>query len=419
MVTKKDLEVEIAWTERVWEAINKTFEETLAWAHHDLHRAKDSLNEEMQRAAMLEVFLVEDYAPPAEQQEPDEVAYATQDKEPQKPVASQTLEGGSLMTQETTTSSGRNLWQWLALGIFVVIGALILSSLWFGEPVDWNNWRNSDQASVDQSIDDSANNNDQAVIDDLKLRLAMLEDNINPQVITTAIGDVDSSVAQCPSVGEASMLIAHNEGALVREGGRNSGEEACLFEWRDDLAPSDTIWCPDGWACELDTVGPNGYYYFGGGGSYEIDAGSFRLIAAYPDGDPIHSPCAALANSRDFLAFSGEPAASWKLYPGNFSCEGEDTGVPPAAVDNGSQPDNTGNTCPAKDQAQLVANKVGGYANEWHRLNEGQWKRASDSTGATLDTPWGTLNVWNGSKTINTHKGQSAFGYEATWNCGK
>jgi hypothetical protein len=211
------------------------------------------------------------------------------------------------------------------------------------------------------------------------------------------------AVAQCPDVTEASTLIAGDPAALVREGGRNlPGEEPCLFETRTNFTEGGTVTCPDGWACELDTVGPNGYYYFGGNGSYQIDAGSFRLQAAYPVDDPIQDPCSALANSLDFLIFEGADP-NFQLLPGNF---GPCTNLP-------SQPPHS-NTCP-NTAADVVAALGGSSANEWTRLNDGQWKRNS-SVKANLSAPFGTLDWWDGH---NAHMGttQAQGAFEATWNC--
>jgi hypothetical protein len=74
--------------------------------------------------------------------------------------------------------------------------------------------------------------------------------------------------------------------------------------------------------------------------------------------------------------------------------------------------------CP--NSREKVATLVGGSPKEWTRnwpgLNpDTQWKRKPTDNKVHLEAPWGTLNVWNGHKTVN---GTSATGFEATWNCG-
>lgn len=216
----------------------------------------------------------------------------------------------------------------------------------------------------------------------------------------------DGTLATCPTAPEASMLIAGNTTALVQE-----GSESCLFEWRAPLAPSTWVNCPDGWACELDIMDNTmGLYFFGGGDHVaQIDAGSFRLIAAYPADDPIHDPCSALANSRAWLVYSGVDP-NWQMNPGNFTCEGE---TPPVTPPGG---DTTGNACPAT--ADEVVSLVGGQTNQWSLLNEGQWKRKANSPSANLTVPWGSLNWWDGHRAHTTNAGDTAHGaFEATWNC--
>lgn len=203
-------------------------------------------------------------------------------------------------------------------------------------------------------------------------------------------GKGNGATAKCPTVVEASMLIAGNESALVREGGGDYGTDACLFEFRRDLAPSNMVTCPDGWGCELDKVGPHGYYYFGGGGQHAIDAGSFRLVAAYPQGDPIHTPCAALENSRGFLKFEGAPA-SFQMLPGNFSCGG--TSAPNAAPTSSAAPAAPEATqCPTSPDQ--VASLLGGKGSNWKPEGKpGGW-------------------VYNGPKVSMKHPGYGKIDYD-------
>jgi hypothetical protein len=328
--------------------------------------------------------------------------------------------------------SGRN-WSWsnLLLSIIGIIAVvLIASSLVFGRPFEWDYWRdngsaNNDQAVIDdlmsrlamlennagdQQVTGSANN-DQAVIDDLMSRLAMLENNAgDQQVVTTAIGDVNdtSMVEPCPSTTQVNSDIGTDVQSV--------GGEACAYTLRTAAIGNTGATCKVGYFCTF-TVGDT-FVFDGDGTRYAVTAGTVRYKASYPKGDPARDNACGLTSKENAFGLTRNPP--FPVFPGNFSCEGVVPGPLPATVDNGSQPNqpnNTGKVCPAKDQAGQVARLVGGNANEWHRLNEGQWKRVS-SVSANLTAPWGTLDWWDGAYAhAATKKANNAF--EATWNCDK
>lgn len=221
--------------------------------------------------------------------------------------------------------------------------------------------------------------------------------------------DGSSGSTPCPPTREVSMMIAGTEGALVREGGGEFGTDACLFEYRSSLDNDKTVVCVDGWACELDIAGPTqGKYYFGGGQQHQIDAGSFRLVAAYPTGDPIHTPCAALENSRNFLAFQG--ITDWTINPGNFNCDGA-TSTDPQVSSPAAAP---AAECPVDSSAASAL--LGGNASLWSSLQDG-WKYNRDKVGtdpvALRHPGFGRIDYDGGS----TSSGSTPAGTEFTFWC--
>lgn len=224
-------------------------------------------------------------------------------------------------------------------------------------------------------------------------------------------------VAACPSDAVIlSQQLFGYDAALLRE--NNAPAEYCLFETNQSLPGQNTYTlasCPDGYTCEMDTVGPGGKLAYGPqDGPFVFEHASLRLVAAYPSWDPIHFPCTELGNSQSFV---NDTAASsgWKVEPVGFTCEDElQPGTPPSSW--------TVNTCPPDGSAAEVAATIGGLPGEWtigSDANGTYWKRAANSPRATLMAPWGKLDVWNGQPpTLHFGPGEpSSKSYEATWHC--
>ncbi len=96
------------------------------------------------------------------------------------------------------------------------------------------------------------------------------------------------------------------------------GEEPCAFHWRGDpLVITPINACPEGWSCQLGVSGQGNILYYGGSPNVTIYAATWRLVAAYPENDPVHNPCAFLLKSQQ----EGSNAVPrWTINPGNFSC---------------------------------------------------------------------------------------------------
>ncbi len=284
--------------------------------------------------------------------------------------AAQKEEGITVEEKRSTEEKRRESFDWAELVAMLVIAAIVIIPIVFGI-------------------------NTVHKVNDLGARIDKIAASGNTGNTSSTNGAGSDTVAPCPSAPEASQLVAGNDTALVREGG-----EACLFEWRNaPLATSDTITCPDGWACELDLAGPEeGLYVYGGGGSYQIDAGSFRPIDAYPAGDPIHDPCSALAKSRAWLK-TEKADPTWTMSPGNFSCPGETSG----STSNKQGKEGQGLNCPV----------FGGMKTE--PIGDGGCKYGP-TTVVTERVPkgWKVL-YWNGSAAVWGAPGETITTGEASF----
>lgn len=103
------------------------------------------------------------------------------------------------------------------------------------------------------------------------------------------------------------------------------GEEACAFHWWDWNNPMLIHKpCPTGWLCTIGVVENDGtrttYVYVGDESvpPLKIYGATWRWVAAYPETDEVHSPCAFLKKVQEEGRNSDPP---WEARPANFSCQ--------------------------------------------------------------------------------------------------
>lgn len=148
------------------------------------------------------------------------------------------------------------------------------------------------------------------------------------------------------------------------------GTEAASWTWRG-IPNSAMAVCPDGgWICTLHLVGDDVMVVEGDGSEYEILAGTFRFVAAYPRNDAVHDTCELLAKEQRFGQIE-DP--SFQVEAGNFSCTGQQVASsddePAAPADESDdEPAPVDNACPSSPEE--AAELLGGNADGWTTRDE-------------------------------------------------
>jgi hypothetical protein len=109
-----------------------------------------------------------------------------------------------------------------------------------------------------------------------------------------------AALMPCPSVNAAVDALGLNVSPLP---------EPCGFKYEGSIA---TVRCSTDWICTLALTNGNVYVYLGDNAQYDIYAGTFRYIPAYPVNDAVHNACQLLEKEQEFSGLT--------VIAGNFSC---------------------------------------------------------------------------------------------------